>query len=233
MHSLINHLLICCSTTKSQFPRKCFQKHISHAVSYRFRQHPSTFEMGWMSGIKWGVKMAYFIFKSDAYILCVIAALLSLWRIRFTPSTKFVSLYVASSRCSLSSTFYCSFPSKHASVGSIQCNDDGRFTKQVSDICRSQRDSFQLRIRTKMTENETFLTWWLMNLNMIKSLFFLLSTHQNNPSWQEVAQSQGLTEQFVWRLELISLKKLIKAFWMVPWPVKSAGQATMRGDRTK
>lgn len=49
-----------------------------------------------------------------------------------------------------------------------------------------------------MTEkNETLLTWGVMNLNMIKSPFFLLSTHPNNPSWQELAQSQGLTEQFV------------------------------------
>lgn len=98
----------------------------------------------------------------------------------------FVSLYVASSRCSLSSTFYCSFPSKHASVGSIQCNDDGSLTKQVSDICRGQRGSFQLKIRKKMTENETFLTWWLMNLNMIKSLFFSL---EYTPKQSKLARS--------------------------------------------
>lgn len=71
-----------------------------------------------------------------------------------------------------------------------------------------------------------------MNLNMIKSPLFCWAHTQTigaGKNWLKVRVWQNNLYD-AW--ELISLRKLIKAFWMFPWPVKSAGQATVRGDRT-
>lgn len=70
-----------------------------------------------------------------------------------------------------------------------------------------------------------------MNVNMIKRpLFCWAQTIEAGKNWLKVRVWQNNLYD-AW--ELISLRKLIKAFWMVLWPVKSVGQATVREDRKK
>lgn len=72
----------------------------------------------------------------------------------------------------------------------------------------------------------------VMVLNVITFFFCPARTQtiQAGKNWLKVRVWQNNLYD-AW--ELISLRKLIKASWKVPWPVKSAGQASVRGDRTK
>lgn len=80
----------------------------------------------------------------------------------------------------------------------------------------------------------------IMVLNVIKIiLFYFMFYFFGTAQTQTIQAIKNWLKVRVWQnnlydaLELISLRKLIKASWKVPWPVKSAGQASVREDRTK
>lgn len=175
--------------------------------------------------------------QSSYFCLSFLTALLSSWKhwmLEFTPSPKLPSFCVAS------------FPplSVHQprlviTISPAKCATDlcavmmmevalNRSTASVTD-----RAAALTANKGQNDWEETLLIWGVMNLNMIKSPLFCWAhtqTIQAGKNWLKVRVWQNNLYD-AW--ELISLRKLIKAFWMVPWPVKSASQATVREDGTK